>query len=168
MSAEEKDEARERAEDEPEAEDAGSDEGAEDAADDDGSGEDAEHSDDDDDSDSDDASSDTAEKVDVSDTTAPSIGPDTVIEREDPEDRLARHDQSDVDAMGLDKRRPVIGGQFGASRTRQATIYGIFLAVVAALVIGGLLLVNELDQPPADNPDAAPWAENKIEAKELQ
>ena len=31
------------------------------------------------------------------------------------EERLARHEQSDVDAMGLDKRRQVVGGQYGAS-----------------------------------------------------
>lgn len=109
-----------------------------------------------------------AERIDVSDTTAPSIGPDTVIEKEDPEQRLARHDQSDVDAMGLDKRRAVIGGQFGASPARQATIYGIFIAVIAALVIGGLMLVDSIDQPPAENPDAAPWAGNEIQAKPLQ
>jgi hypothetical protein len=121
-----------------------------------------------DDSDSESGSSGGAKKIDVSDTTAPSIGPDTVIEKEDPEERLARHDQSDVDAMGLDKRRPVIGGQFGASPARQATIYGIFIAVVAALVIGGLLLVDSIDQPPAENADAAPWARNEIPAKPLQ
>jgi hypothetical protein len=108
------------------------------------------------------------EKIDVSDTTAPSIGPDTVIEKEDPEERLARHEQSDVDAMGLDKRREVIGGQYSPSAGRQAAMYGIFVAVVAALVIGGLLLVKELDQPPASNADAAPWAGNDIEGRQPQ
>lgn len=113
-------------------------------------------------------SSGRGEKIDVSDTTAPSIGPDTVIEKEEPEERLARHEQSDVDAMGLDKRRAVIGGNFGASFARQATIYGVVLAVVAALVVGGLLLVDSIDQPPKSNPDAAPWADNEIPAQPLQ
>ena len=52
---------------------------------------------------------------DLSDTTAPSIGPNTTFEKDDPEERLARHEQSDVDAMGLDKRREVIGGSYSAS-----------------------------------------------------
>lgn len=108
------------------------------------------------------------ETIDISGTTAPSIGPDTVIVKEDPGARLARHDQSGVDAMGLDKRRAVIGGKFGASFARQATLYGIFLAVTVALVIGALLLVDSIDQPPASNPDAAPWADNEIESTPLQ
>jgi len=108
------------------------------------------------------------ERIDVSETTAPSIGPNTVIENEDAETRLARHDQSDKDAMGLDKRRTVIGGKHGASFGRQAAIYGIVIAVVAALVIGTLALVDSVDQAPASNPDAAPWADNKIESTPLQ
>ena len=59
------------------------------------------------------------DEKDVSDITAPSIGPDTTIEREPPEERLAKHEQSDVDAMGLDKRREVVGGSYGA-QLRQA------------------------------------------------
>ena len=53
---------------------------------------------------------DDTDTEDLSDTTAPSIGPNTTFEKDDPEERLARHEQSDVDAMGLDKRREVIGG----------------------------------------------------------
>jgi hypothetical protein len=107
----------------------------------------------------DDADSEDSRQVDVSDTTAPSIGPDTVIEREDPEERLARHEQSDTDAMGLDKRREVIGGRYSPSIGRQLAMYGIFLVVVAAIVVGGLVLVNELDQPPKSYPDEAPWSQ---------
>ena len=110
----------------------------------------------------------TTETVDVSGTTAPSIGPNTKIEREDPEQRLARHEQSSEDALGLDKRRSVIGGRYSASVARQATLYGVFLAVAAAIVIDVLLLVNEVDQPPASNPDAAPWAKTEREPPALQ
>lgn len=102
-----------------------------------------------------------AKKVDVSETTAPSIGPNTVIEKDDHKERLARHEQSSEDAMGLDKRRSVIGGRYSASIARQAALYGVFIAVVAALVIGALVLVKDVDQAPASNPDAAPWAENQ-------
>ncbi len=97
--------------------------------------------------------------MDISETTAPSVGPNTVIEKDSPEERLARNDQSDKDAMGLDKRRAVIGGQYSPSFARQATLYGVFLAVVAAMVIGGVVLAGELDQAPAEYEDQAPWAQ---------
>ncbi len=143
MSAEENEDAPKR------GDDAGSAEGAGDAGDSE-------------------QSSGRGEKIDVSNTTAPSIGPNTVIENEDAETRLARHDQSGKDAMGLDKRRSVIGGKHGASLGRQAAIYGIVIAVVAGLVIGALAVVESVDQAPASNPDAAPWADNKIESTPLQ
>jgi hypothetical protein len=95
----------------------------------------------------------------ASETPAPSIGPHTEIEHEDPEERLARHEQSAVDAMGLDKRREVAGGSYGPSVARQVTLYGIFVAVVIALGIGFKLLADELDEPPRNYEDAAPWAD---------
>jgi hypothetical protein len=96
--------------------------------------------------------------VDISDTPAPSIGPHTVFERDTPEERLARHEQSETDAMGLDKRREVIGGRYSPSLARQLTMYGIFLAVVAAITVGFIILAGELDKPPESYPDKAPWA----------
>ena len=107
-------------------------------------------------------STERTETVDISDTTAPSIGPNTVIEREPPEERLARHEPSDVDAMGLDKRREVVGQSYAPSAGRQLTMYGIFLAVLAALVIGGKLLADKLDQPPDEVKDEAVWTGNDI------
>jgi hypothetical protein len=103
--------------------------------------------------------------------SGPSIGPDTIIEREPPEDRLARHEQSEVDAMGKDKRRDVVGQSYGPSKTRQLTLYGIALAVIAVLAIGGKLLADELDQPPDTIEPKAPWAEQdarQIPPKPLQ
>ena len=99
------------------------------------------------------------EVVDISDTPAPSIGPHTTFELPPVEERLARHEQSDVDAMGLDKRREVVGGSYSPSFARQATLYGIFLVVVIALGVGFKLLADELDKPPETNPDVAPWAQ---------
>jgi hypothetical protein len=95
----------------------------------------------------------------ASETPAPSIGPNTEIEHEEPEERLARHEQSDTDAMGLDKRREVVGGSYSPSVARQATLYGVFVAVVVALAIGFKLLADKLDEPPANNPDKAPWSQ---------
>ncbi len=96
---------------------------------------------------------------DISDTPAPSVGPKTTFHREDPETRLSRHEQSDTDAMGLDKRREVIGGTYGPTLARQATMYGIFLLVVGAIVAGFLIAANKLDQPPDKYADEAPWSQ---------
>src|SRR5436190_1253773 len=67
------------------------------------------------------------------------------------------HDVS-LDAMGNDKRRQVVGNSYGPSFARQATLYGIFVAVIVALFIGGKIVVDKLDKPPATNPDKAPWS----------
>ena len=89
---------------------------------------------------------------------APSIGPNTEIEYEPPEERLAKHDPSTVDAMGLDKRRSVMGQRYGASFAKQATVYGVFLAVMVALFIGAKFAIDELDQGPDTIDPEAPWS----------
>lgn len=103
---------------------------------------------------------------------APSMGPNTVVEREPVEERLARHEQSEVDAMGLEKRRPVIGQSYGPSKARQLGLYGVFLAVVAALVVGGIILIGKLDTPVGkDVPHSAPWSKpgvKQIKPKPIQ
>src|SRR5215217_8587954 len=94
--------------------------------------------------------------------SAPSLGPNTVIEREPVEERLARHDQSPNDAMGLDKRRSVVGERVGPSKTRQLAVYVGFLAVLAALVVGGLILIGSLDTSVGkDVPCSAPWCKDQ-------
>ena len=133
-----------------------------DTADDDATENDAVEDDDtadDDADDSGDGDSSDDDTEDLSDTTAPSIGPKTTFTKDDPEERLARHEQSTEDAMGLDKRREVIGGSYGPTVGRQLTTYGIFIAVVAAIVIGFVLLANHLDQPPDKYKDEAPWSQ---------
>ena len=92
--------------------------------------------------------------------TAPSIGPNTKIEHRPPEERLDLDEISDVDAMGLDKRRQVQGKRYGASPAKQLAVYGGALAVIAALVIGGIIATNELDKaPPEGEVPPAPWAD---------
>jgi hypothetical protein len=99
------------------------------------------------------------ETIDISDTTAPSIGPHTTMKRPVHPAQTARGEEpSDTDAMGLDKRRQVVGQSYGPSIARQASVYGIFLAVTAALVIGFLLLAKELDKAPESYADDAPWS----------
>ena len=101
---------------------------------------------------------------DASDVTAPSIGPNTTIEHVPPEERLDMDKISDVDAMGLDKRRQVGGQRYGASPAKQAAIYGGAIAIIVALLIGAKLLTDELDQPPEVQEDTAPWAQGEQQA----
>lgn len=112
--------------------------------------------------------SDSSDTEDVSDITAPSIGPNTKIEKEDPEERLARHEQSDTDAMGLDKRREVIGGNYSASFGKQMFRWALVVVVVAGAVFGAKLLVDDLDKPPAKVADEAPWTGNDREPAALE
>lgn len=106
---------------------------------------------------------------DISDTPAPSVGPHTTFEKPPPpQERLAASKASDVDAMGLDKHRQVTGGSYGPSFARQATMYGIAVAVVVALAIGFKLLADELDQPPETNRDLAPWSGTDRPPRPLQ
>ncbi len=100
---------------------------------------------------------------DISDTPAPSVGPHTTFSKDTPEERLARHEQSDVDAMGLDKRREVVGGSYSPSIARQLTVYGIVIGVVAAIGFGFYLLAKDLDQPPENYKDEAPWSQADAE-----
>jgi hypothetical protein len=101
----------------------------------------------------------------ASEITAPSIGPKTEIHKDPPEERLSKHEQSTVDAMGLDKRRGVVGEKYGASVAKQVTVYGVFLVVLAALLIGGKLAIDELDKGPAENQDRAPWSQAGAEQR---
>lgn len=64
-----------------------------------------------------------------------------------------------TDAMGLDKYRKVVGGRYRPTRARQAAVFGTVLAITAILFLAGRFLANELDKPPAQNPDLAPWAQ---------
>jgi hypothetical protein len=91
---------------------------------------------------------------DISDTVAPSIGPHSYIVHHAHEHERA----SRMDAMGLDKRRAVVGESYGPSFGKQARLYGGALAIVAVLVIGFVLLAKELDKSPETFPDEAPWA----------
>ena len=103
--------------------------------------------------------------------TAPSLGPHTEIEREPVEERLARHEQSDVDAMGKDKRRAVIGQSYGPSVARQATLYGIAVAAIILLAIGFKLLVSSQDKFPSKVEAKAPWSQQdarQVPPKPLQ
>lgn len=92
---------------------------------------------------------------DISSTVAPSVGPKSVLFHHPAES--PDHDVS-LDAMGNDKRRQVVGHSYGPSFARQAIIYGIFVALVIALFIGGKIAIDHFDKAPAHNKDQAPWS----------
>ena len=89
---------------------------------------------------------------------SPSSPSSAVVEESAPPIHSAPADSPAVDAMGLDKRRGVVGGRYSPSRAKQATLYGAFIAIVAVLGIGFILLTNELDQPPSSYSDEAAWS----------
>ena len=65
--------------------------------------------------------------------------------------------RSDVDAMGNDKRREVVGKQYGASRKKKLGIYGGVLAFIAVVVIAFLTVIKGYDQRDVPLKDTAPW-----------
>lgn len=106
--------------------------------------------------------------VDISDTPAPSIGPNTTFDKRSAEERLAGSEQSNEDAMGLDKRRQVIGGTYSPTKTRQIVMWVIFVVVVGAGAFGLKTLADDLDKPPAKVEDQAPWTGSDQKPAELQ
>jgi hypothetical protein len=77
-------------------------------------------------------------------------------------DEAKAHEASDVDAMGQDKRRQVVGQGYGPSRKSQV----VFAVVVAAILVVGIggyaLAIAAFDQPSDDYPDVAKWKDNTI------
>jgi|GEM_PF-3554962 len=57
---------------------------------------------------------------------------------------------SNVDAMGQDKRREVVGKTYGATKQRQLAYYGIFVVFVVVLYIGASFAVSQLDKAPSN------------------
>ena len=51
------------------------------------------------------------------------------------------------------------GGRYSPTIRRQLARYGIFLAVVAAIAVGSIVLANEPDRAPKNYPDEALWAQ---------
>jgi hypothetical protein len=106
------------------------------------------------------------QKRSTEEPAAPSLGPKTEIDYTPPEERLAGQAHSTEDAMGLDKRRQVTGETYGPTRTRVIMRFVVFFAVVGAIFIGLLFLVGELDQPPDEFPDKAPWSVEDAEPRD--
>ena len=95
---------------------------------------------------------------DISGTTAPSIGPNTTFEREDPEERLAATSSPTSTPWASTSAARSSAAATARASGKQATLYGSALAIIAAIVIGFILLAGKLDQPPDTVEDKAPWA----------
>lgn len=66
-------------------------------------------------------------------------------------------ERSDVDAMGNDKRRQVIGGQYGASVRKRLIVYGVAVGVIIALIVVSLTVVSNVDNKEIALEPTAPW-----------
>ena len=80
------------------------------------------------------------------------------VEKFEASEEAKRHQPSDVDAMGRDKRREVVGHFYGPSARSQIMFFVAVGAVVVAIVGGWLGLVALFDKPPTHYKDTAPWS----------
>jgi hypothetical protein len=65
---------------------------------------------------------------------------------------------SDLDAMGNDKRRPVIGQQYGASARKRLIVYGIAIGVIVLVVVAFMTVISGVDNKDIALKDTAPWS----------
>jgi hypothetical protein len=90
--------------------------------------------------------------------TAPSAANIEDLEKFEPSEEAKRTEPSDVDAMGQDKRRQVVGQTYGPTFRRQIMFFLAVGAVVFVIVGGWLALVSLFDKPPTHFKDSAPWS----------
>jgi hypothetical protein len=83
----------------------------------------------------------------------------------EPSDEAKAHEPSSVDAMGRDKRRPVVGHSYGPSARTQLMFF-VAVGIVLVVVVGGWLsLVALFDKPPTHFTDRAPWSKTVTSAQ---
>ena len=97
--------------------------------------------------------------------TAPSAANIDELEKFEPSEEAKRHTPSDVDAMGQDKRRQVVGHSYGPSRKSQIMFFVAVAAVAVGIVGGWLVLVGLFDNPPTHFKDSAPWSKTAATAQ---
>lgn len=64
-----------------------------------------------------------------------------------------------LDAMGNDKRRQVGGQTYGPTKTKQLTVYGVFVGLVLAFGILGYWGATTIDDRERKIENTAPWAQ---------
>lgn len=67
--------------------------------------------------------------------------------------------RSETDAMGNDKRRVVIGQQYGATLRKRLLVYGAVVAFIAVVAIVFLTVVTNYDNRDMPLKDTAPWTQ---------
>jgi hypothetical protein len=97
--------------------------------------------------------------------TAPSAADIDKLEKFEPSEEAKQHTPSDVDAMGQNKRRPVVGHAYGPSRRTQLVFFVAVAAVLVVLVGGWLALVSAFDNPPENVTAKAPWSKETGDAE---
>jgi hypothetical protein len=68
-------------------------------------------------------------------------------------------DEPDLDAMGNDKRRAVIGQQYGASARKRLIVYGVAVGVMVLVVVAFATVVSSVDNRDIAVENTAPWAQ---------
>lgn len=68
-------------------------------------------------------------------------------------------DESDLDAMGNDKRRSVIGQQYGATAKKRLIVYGIAVAVIILVIVAFTTVIRGVDERDIALEQTAPWAQ---------
>jgi hypothetical protein len=94
--------------------------------------------------------------------TAPSAPDIRKLHLMEPSEKAKAHRPSDVDAMGKDKRREVIGESYGPSRRSQLIFFAIVGIVIVVIIGGWSLAVAAFDKGPGDEdtlPAKAPWSQ---------
>jgi hypothetical protein len=97
--------------------------------------------------------------------TAPSAADISKLELMEPSEEAKRHTPSDVDAMGRDKRRPVVGHSYGPSRRTQVVFFVAAAAVLVVVIGGWFALVSAFDNPPDNGSGHAPWSKQAADAQ---
>jgi hypothetical protein len=91
--------------------------------------------------------------------TAPSSPDIRKLHLMEPSEEAKAHVPSEVDAMGKDKRRAVVGHSYGPSRRSQILFFVAVGAIIAILVGGYSAAISAFDQPPDEYSDKAPWSQ---------
>jgi hypothetical protein len=104
------------------------------------------------------APADEVEQTPDDDSSDENVSEARAEEADRDDDEYGAH-RSDVDAMGNDKRREVVGQQYGASRKKKLAIYGGVVAFLAVVVIAFLTVVKGYDNREVALKDTAPWTQ---------
>lgn len=73
-------------------------------------------------------------------------------------------DRNEKDAMGREKRREVIGGQYGATVRKRLLVYGAVVGVIVLGLFFFLTVVTNYDNRDFELKDTAPWTQANDES----